>query len=422
MANNVVRTCPKCGTPLGQKNLCPVCDRQNGSRQEEQRISPDVSPEGVTTRPADYFSLVIQFVENHQTDWDDEFIDFFNGLAEKRDFNQCYEACSKVSDIFKMEMPDSGKISGSLTKTVMTSLQGVFPELTTDSAFSLALDLLKRRVAPAPPAGESGEDATIVPGKTRQERYRQMKYELLETDVRDDFKKVMKKMKALLKEYPDIFMEDYFNFFNEIILGYFNLLQLAPQLAKYSEMKNWNTPFLVDEAEMLSLFSGGGEHDQGLGIHCPYAFFAAMMLPQWNDFIYEKSKSLCLHSDALDPYYFTFFKEDSKSSYSLRLNGDKHHGRNDRIYLQHDFFEYVIDRNNRFHGEWKELVPKGKTVLLLETSENIELRSASESASDEIINAPRLRKAILLDGLQYRCRYYSHFYDQAQFAYIVSPE
>ena len=33
------RICPKCGTPLGQKNLCPDCDRQNGASASEESAS-----------------------------------------------------------------------------------------------------------------------------------------------------------------------------------------------------------------------------------------------------------------------------------------------------------------------------------------------------------------------------------------------
>ena len=140
MSNNA-RTCPKCGTPLGQKNLCPVCD----ARVKDNK-TPGGNADFATSQEMDYVSCVIEFVEKHLYDWDDEFNSFYDGLSGDHDFEACYEACSKVCELFKIDMPVSGKISGSMTIHVLRGLKSVFPWLTNEAARDFARKLLLRRV------------------------------------------------------------------------------------------------------------------------------------------------------------------------------------------------------------------------------------------------------------------------------------
>ena len=421
--NNGGRVCPKCGMNLGQRHLCPVCD--NPAQKDETTGGSAASS---SSQVGDYVSGVIEFVEKHPEDWDEEFIEFFNGLAGKPDVNECYDACSKVSGIFKIRMPDSGKIPGSLARQVMGDLQGVFPELTNDSAFALACDVLKKRVTPAPASPENTESGAsdggtvITPGQNSQDRYRQLKYELLEYDVRDDFRKVTRKMNALLKEFPDRFREDYSDFYTEIFLGNVNLFHLVPGLPRFYESES--------RYENRCAFLFGEE------VRCPLAFFAALMNPEWNHFIKEMqwtkikspripagreitfslARSIGFLQDPDNEFYcaYGFDKPDRKlrTSEALYINGPSH----ERVRVNADTYQFVSDRDNRYYGKWHELVPKEKTVLILATGENIELRSPSNPDKTDYSEGD------LVDGLEYRCTDYSYAYAKGEFAYMVSPE
>ena len=422
MANSNGRTCPKCGMNLGQKHLCPVCDQseENTENRSNQAAEAGGDATSAGSQATGYVSRVIEFIGEHLDDWDNEFIDFFNGLDEKPGFNECYEACSKVSGVFKIKMPDSDRIPGSLAKQVMADLQNVFPELTNDSLFALAYGLLKKRMTPAPESEGSGNGPVSDPGKTSLERYRQLKYELLEYDVRDDFRKVIQKMNALLKEYPDIFKEDYRNFYTEIFLGQVNMFHLFPSLSKFYEPGSYNgNDRLFHENDgvhrAVAIPFGGFRHSDenrvfplGNSVRCPLAFFAAIMNPQWNQFIrdMQKTDSYCA---------FGFIKPDRKmrTSEILYLNGpsiEQH------IRISDDLYQFISDRDNRYRGKWHELVPKGKTVLILATGENIELRSPSDPDNIDF------QEGDLMDGLEYRCTDYSYAYAKGEFAYMVKPE
>jgi len=425
--NNGGRVCPKCGMNLGQRHLCPVCD--NPAQKDETTGGSAASS---SSQVGDYVSGVIEFVEKHPEDWDEEFIVFFNGLAGKPDVNECYDACSKVSGIFKIRMPDSGKIPGSLARQVMADLQSVFPELTNDSAFALACDVLKKRVTPAPASPENTESGAsdggtvITPGKNSQDRYQQLKYELLEYDVRDDFRKVTRKMNALLKEFPDRFKEDYRNFYIEIFLGNVKLFHLFPGLSRFCEPESLDKD--ISEMEDNVTFS------LGKNVRCPLAFFAALMNPEWNQFIRDMQQTeiegrrisegresflgtdFGFIGDHFNVFYcaYGFDKPDRKlrTSEALYINGPSH----ERVWVSDDTYQFVSDRDNRYNSRWHELVPKGKTVLILATGENIELRSPSNPDKTDYSEGD------LVDGLEYRCTDYSYAYAKGEFAYMVSPE
>ena len=172
MANgNGGRVCPKCGTFLGQKNICPICDETEQENDYEGGNGFD--PVQVDTQDvSDYVSRVIDYVAKHPNDWDDEFNTFFDGLADKPGFTECYEACSRIDEILKVKIPDSGKISGSITIKAMTDLQSIFPDLPTETARTLAVDMLKKRMEsmPKPAQVQETPKAHTEPAPSRQSR------------------------------------------------------------------------------------------------------------------------------------------------------------------------------------------------------------------------------------------------------------
>ena len=71
MANNEGRTCPKCGMNLGQKHLCPVCDKTeenteacpNPAADEARKPEPcEYMVHVQYSQTADYVSRVITFI------------------------------------------------------------------------------------------------------------------------------------------------------------------------------------------------------------------------------------------------------------------------------------------------------------------------------------------------------------------------
>ena len=157
MANNEGRTCPKCGMNLGQKHLCPICDRTE--ENTEPASNPAVDAGGNTapavSQTADYVSRVIIFIGGYMDDWDKEFNTFFDGLPGEHGYEECHDACSKVNGIFGKNKPDSDKVSGSMTIKVMNELKAVFPDLSDEEARGLAMDLLDYSIAPLPPPEKS---------------------------------------------------------------------------------------------------------------------------------------------------------------------------------------------------------------------------------------------------------------------------
>ena len=151
------RTCPKCGMNLGQKHLCPICDQAEPGQDNTSGIVSSASSQG-----GDYVSRVIEFVEMHPYDWDEEFNSFYDGLAGDHDFEACYyEACSKVSDILKKNTPNSEKISGSKTIHVMRELRTVFPDLTSEASRLFSMRLLETCVS-TPVPSPSDRDPVFI--------------------------------------------------------------------------------------------------------------------------------------------------------------------------------------------------------------------------------------------------------------------
>ena len=142
MTVKVTRTCPNCGTPLGQKNLCPDCDKQSPGYGTKNTIEQE---------SADYIDSVIDFVQKHGADWDNEFISFFDQLDSPLTMKECLEACSLIYEILSSNQAHSDKISGRLLLKTMTSLQDVFPNVSDTKAREIATKLLKSQIAPVEP-------------------------------------------------------------------------------------------------------------------------------------------------------------------------------------------------------------------------------------------------------------------------------
>jgi hypothetical protein len=383
---------------LGQKHLCPVCDQK-----EEDAVN--TAGNAASAPEADYVSQVIGFMENHPEDWDDEFNAFFCGLAGKPDFDECFEACTQVGELLRTGMPDSGRVSGSVTRQVKNKLKSIFPELTNDAAFSLSLDMLKKRTEPGTGAkrtpGEEGEGVdVVVPGRNRLDSYRKLKSRLRKSDVRDDFLKVMRIMKSLLKDYPDYFELDFRNFYYEICLG-----------EVYYEYEK--------DGGAVQLFSEGTND-----IVCPLSLFSALLLPRWNGFV-QREMEVIKHLEREAPYSrggalflepdynlscFYFEPESSSEPCKFYINGKEK-----RAFLQ-KHIQVELDKNDEHRGRWQKLVPEGTNVLILYCGENIDLCHGSGQCAESIT------PGTVLNGLQYRCRCSSHKYAQAEFAYMVSPE
>ena len=150
MANNHGgRTCLKCGTPLGQKNLCPICDRQSlKNNLENNSAEPDQETK-------DYIVILIDFVKENMANWDDEFVPFFEKFDSPLSMKNCHRACSLLQELLAADPPE--KISGSVLIRTMDRIQEVFPEISDDRAMKLSTELLKYR-----PAAD-GQDIVSVP-------------------------------------------------------------------------------------------------------------------------------------------------------------------------------------------------------------------------------------------------------------------
>lgn len=142
------RVCPKCGTKMGQKNLCPICDSPIPDRASE-----------LERETGDYVSSMIDFVKGHMENWDDEFVTSFDRIRGPLSMKGCYNACTQVFEILTSDRPQSGKIPGSMLITTMDRLQKVFPDISEDRAMEIAMDLLRfRPVRKEPPQPTTQEN------------------------------------------------------------------------------------------------------------------------------------------------------------------------------------------------------------------------------------------------------------------------
>ena len=139
--------CPKCGTKLGQKNIFPIC---GGAEQKKDHAGGN----GANPSSLDYVSRVIDFVEKHPDDWDDEFIAFFEQQQQENDsvnYKSCLEACTRIHELLK-SLPESGRIPGTRTLEIMNGIRDVFPGISEDNALEIVIGMSKRRTEDRPRA------------------------------------------------------------------------------------------------------------------------------------------------------------------------------------------------------------------------------------------------------------------------------
>ena len=172
-----VRKCPQCGTMLGQKNICPVCNPQHSS--DKANISQLNSPQGeVPVAPEtvsdEYFSLTEQFVKEHLKNWNIAFDNFFVGLEKKPqggnlNYRKLLDACKRWSDIFQtvqnLIAKSKNVITGDLMLSAMDELPAKYPEISEEKARELVrfFASIGKAKAPAPkaPAPKAAPKRTV---------------------------------------------------------------------------------------------------------------------------------------------------------------------------------------------------------------------------------------------------------------------
>ena len=134
----VARKCPNCGTMLGQKNICPVCNPQNASGKEipSQKNVPMAEVPVPPAPMSDELSLKAEkFVKDHLKNWNLEFDSFYVGLEKEHsdlDYRKLLESCKRWEIIFKdvqtLVSQAKNKITGDLMVKAMDELHGKYPE------------------------------------------------------------------------------------------------------------------------------------------------------------------------------------------------------------------------------------------------------------------------------------------------------
>ena len=136
------KVCPKCGTMLGQKNICPVCNLQNSSKEsvpsqeflvnEEKNLVQDVT-------------AIDEFLLAHLNDWEECFDDFYDNAEFSLDYrgasNLCDERRKLLDDIQSM-LEGQACLSKSLALKVMDEIPRKHPEISENQARQYAKRLL----------------------------------------------------------------------------------------------------------------------------------------------------------------------------------------------------------------------------------------------------------------------------------------
>ena len=143
---NSVRKCPQCGTVLGQKNICPVCNPQHPAGKEVP--SPKNAPSGEAsalpkTMSDELFSLTEQFVKNNLKNWNLNFDDFFVELEKSHsdlDYRKLLEACRRWAEIFEAVqklISEEKSITGDVMVKAMDEFPAKYPEISEKKAREL---------------------------------------------------------------------------------------------------------------------------------------------------------------------------------------------------------------------------------------------------------------------------------------------
>ena len=168
--------CKKCGTELGQKNLCPVC---SPAKKQPQTGEASRKPAGRTDIPASLDAELEKFVKANPFSWNSKFNDFYNSLEKGRKsdivgYRDAVEKCRRWDSILSAirGMLDKNKeLTADLVLAVMDAIPPKFPEIDDDKARSLAGELFQMK----PPADQYSilvipEDGMLYryPAKRRQ--------------------------------------------------------------------------------------------------------------------------------------------------------------------------------------------------------------------------------------------------------------
>ena len=147
---NNSRKCPKCGTELGQKNLCPVCSRlpQTTEKVEASTGNSDkgaAASKKVSAAVAEKLEL---FVKEHPFSWNSKFDVFYDSLLNTEkcdgvDYRTAVEICRRWDCIFaaiRGMLDNKSEITADLMIKIMDEIPQKFPEIEEMKARELAKD------------------------------------------------------------------------------------------------------------------------------------------------------------------------------------------------------------------------------------------------------------------------------------------
>ena len=140
------RKCPKCGMKLGQKNICPVCDKSSSaSGKTADTKSAKARAESDSEFSPALANLLEPFVKENQKNWNNKFDDFYDSLKKDTkkevDYRTAVKQCKRWSLIFaeiQTLLKKSRVLSADLVIEIMDKIPKKFPEITDSKARSLA--------------------------------------------------------------------------------------------------------------------------------------------------------------------------------------------------------------------------------------------------------------------------------------------
>ena len=134
--------CKKCGTEMGQKNLCPVCDSDTGAKPKHQADeTPNSSENSMADFSKEELQTIDEFVHAHPKDWNDEFDDFFDKNVFAAGYKETFLKCRHRAEIFdavREMLKDQKKLSGELMIRIMEEIPQKYPEIQEYEARALA--------------------------------------------------------------------------------------------------------------------------------------------------------------------------------------------------------------------------------------------------------------------------------------------
>ena len=147
---NNSRKCPKCGTELGQKNLCPVCSRlpQTTEKVEASTGNSDKGAAASKKVSAPVAEKLELFVKEHPFSWNSKFDVFYDSLLNTEkcdgvDYRTAVEICRRWDCIFaaiRGMLDNKSEITADLMIKIMDEIPQKFPEIEEMKARELAKD------------------------------------------------------------------------------------------------------------------------------------------------------------------------------------------------------------------------------------------------------------------------------------------